>query len=274
VPGPVPAAGPTAAAAPPTAAQGPAAAPGSEPGGLSRRTLFWETWFVQLAFVLPSLVSAVDMLAAHLAGSGNVSFFPTLIRGHPVENLILGGFSYLPVGAVVPLALLLLTRTGQRPADLGLAGRGWRGDLLPAAGIAAAGYGTSIGAAIALSGVLASARGLVSQVQLGHVPLYYIGYGVLVAAVTAITEETLVNGYLLTRLEQLGWAPQRALLVSLALRTSYHLYYGLGLIFTIPFGYYATRSFQKRRRLGRPVIAHFLYDAVIVTIGVLAARGR
>jgi membrane protease YdiL (CAAX protease family) len=95
-----------------------------------------------------------------------------------------------------------------------------------------------------------------------------------VAAVTAVTEETLVNGYLLTRLGQLGWRPQWALLLSLALRTSYHLYYGLGLVLTIPFGYYATRSFQKRGRLGRPIVAHFLYDATLITLGVLTAGHR
>ena len=72
-------------------------------------------------------------------------------------------------------------------------------------------------------------------------------------------------------LEQLGWDPRWALTVSLALRTSYHVYYGLGFLVTIPFGYYATRSFQKHRRLARPIFAHFLYDAVLITISVLAA---
>src|SRR6266516_979104 len=103
---------------------------------------------------------------------------------------------------------------------------------------------------------------LFSQVQAGHVPKYYILYGV---AVAAITEETLVSGYLLTRLEQFGWTPRRALLLSLTLRTSYHVYYGLGFLFTIPVGYLLTRSFQKRRRLTRPIVAHFLYDAVLIT---------
>jgi membrane protease YdiL (CAAX protease family) len=234
--------------------------------------LFWETWFVQLAFLLPSVVSAIVTLAAHLSGAGAVSFFPTVVRGHPVENLILSGASYLAVGAVVPLALLLLARTGHAGAALGLGDRGWRGDLLPGLGIAAAGYATAFLLSAPLSALLSGHHGLISQVSIGPVPAYYILYGVLVAAVTGITEETLVNGYLLTRLEQLGWTPQRALLLSLGLRTSYHLYYGLGLVFTIPFGYYATRSFQKHRRLGRPIVAHFIYDAALVTIGVLTAR--
>ncbi|MBO0776142.1 MAG: CPBP family intramembrane metalloprotease, partial [Actinobacteria bacterium] len=238
----------------------------------TRRGLLLETWFVQLAFLLPGVVSAIDTLAAHLGGHGSISFFPTVVRGHPVENLVLTGASYLAVGAVVPLALLLLARTGHLGAALGLRDRGWRRDLLPGLGIAAAGYGTAFALSLLLSPVLSGHHGLITEFSIGPVPAYYILYGVLVAAVTGITEETLVNGYLLTRLEQLGASPRPALLLSLALRTSYHLYYGIGLIFTIPFGYYATRSFQKRRRLVRPVVAHFLYDATLITISVLIAH--
>ena len=102
-------------------------------------------------------------------------------------------------------------------------------------------------------------------------PRYYIIYGIVISAVTAITEETLVSGYLLTRLDQLGWNPRWALALSLTLRTSYHVYYGLGFLLTIPFGYFATRSFQKHRRLMRPIVAHFIYDAVLITISVLVS---
>ena len=47
------------------------------------------------------------------------------------------------------------------------------------------------------------------------------------------------------------------------------MYYGVGFIFTVPFGYFVTRSFQKRRRLTRPIVAHFLFDAILITIAVL-----
>lgn len=257
----------------PGGGHGPAAGHALATPGLlpSRRGLLWETWFVQLTFLLPTIASAIDEFVAHLDGQAEISFFPTVVHGHPVENLFLSGASYLAVGAVVPLALLLLARTGDSPAALGLTGH-WRGEALPAAGIALASYGTALLLSVPLSPVLAGSKDLASQLSLGPVPAYYLVYGLLVAAVTAVAEETLVNGYLLTRLGQLGWQPSRALLLSLALRTSYHLYYGLGLVFTIPFGYYATRSFQKHRRLSRPIIAHFLYDGALITIGVLAAR--
>jgi membrane protease YdiL (CAAX protease family) len=262
--------------APPAGAPPQPLAAGRPEGGTAaaRRALARETWFVQLAFLLPGVVSAVDELAVHLAGAGPISFFPTVIRGHPVENLILSGASYLAVGALVPLALLLLARTGDGPAALGLADRHWRADLLPGAGLAAASCVIMFALSMLLRPLSADTGSLVAQLSLGPVPAYYLVYGLLVAAVTAVTEETLVNGYLLTRLRQLGWRPQRALLLSLALRTSYHLYYGLGVVLTLPFGYFVTRSFAKRGRLGRPVFAHFLYDAVLISLGMLIAARR
>ncbi len=226
---------------------------------------------MEVAFLLPGIAAAVDELAAHLGGVSDIHLFTTVVPGHPVENLILGMFSYLAVGAVVPLALLLLARTGQGAAELGLGLPGFRSDVWPGLGIAGSGYGVTLLVASFLSGLLAGHGALVNQVQTGHVPKYYILYGIAVSAVTAITEETLVNGYLLTRLEQFGWTPQRALLLSLTLRTSYHVYYGLGFLLTIPFGYFVTRSYQKHRRLTRPIAAHFLYDAVLITYSVLSS---
>ncbi len=79
-----------------------------------------------------------------------------------------------------------------------------------------------------------------------------------------------MNGYLVTRLQQFGWGDRAALVLSLTLRTSYHVYYGLGFLLTVPFGYLVTRSFQQHRRLNRSIAAHFLYDAVLFTIAILA----
>lgn len=230
-----------------------------------------ETWFVELAFLVPAVLVAIDQFAAHLGGAATISRFPAIVHGHPLANLILGVASYLSVGAVVPLALLLLARTGQGPAALGLTTPRWR-DLLPAIGIAAATYATVLVLSQLVAVLAAHHRQLFAQPPTGRVPAYYIVFGLAVSAVTAVTEEVLVNGYLLTRLEQLGWSPARALLLSVVLRTSYHVYYGLGFLLTIPFGYYAARSFQKHHRLTRPILAHFVYDATIFTITVLAAR--
>jgi membrane protease YdiL (CAAX protease family) len=79
-----------------------------------------------------------------------------------------------------------------------------------------------------------------------------------------------MNGYLVTRLQQLGWTPRSVLILAMVLRTSYHIYYGVGFLATVPFAYFMTRSFQKNRRLTRTVLAHFLLDAILITISILA----
>jgi hypothetical protein len=69
---------------------------------------------------VPAVLFAIDQFAAHLGEVGTIRQFPSLFHGHLLAKLILGVASYLSVGAVVPLALLLLARTGQGPAALGL----------------------------------------------------------------------------------------------------------------------------------------------------------
>ena len=204
-----------------------------------------ETWFVQVAFLVPGVLAAVDALASHLGGAGSLKRVPVIVAGHQVTNLVVATVSYLQVAALVPLALLLLSRTGQGSVVMGLVKPRMRLDIWPAVGIAAAGFGTAAAMAIVLAPLIATDKSLFVTPDVGRLPDYYILYGIVASATTAIAEETLVNGYLLVRLERLGWDPRRALVLSLALRTSYHVYYGLGFLLTIPFGYFATRSFQR-----------------------------
>jgi membrane protease YdiL (CAAX protease family) len=234
----------------------------------TRRGLILETYFVEIAFLSSGVLSAVILLAEHVGGAASVNPFATFVRGHPLENLILGMLSYLQVGAIVPLTVLLLSRTGQRPAALGLTRPHWNRDVWPGVGLGLGGLAVSL----VLSRFIApfESSNLFNKVTTGHVPHYYVAYGLLISATTAITEETVVSGYLLTRLDQLGWNPRWALTLSLVLRTSYHVYYGLGFLLTVPVGYLFSRSFQKHGRLARPILAHFLYDAVLFTISVLA----
>jgi membrane protease YdiL (CAAX protease family) len=238
---------------------------------LPRRQLVWETWLVEIVFLFPAIVGAVGALAAHVGGDSQLSRIATIVPGHQAENLLFAVLSFVGPCMVVPLALLLLARTGQPPAVLGLGKPGWRSDLWPGLGLAVASFLSADALMLLLSPLIASHRSLLTQITIGHVPAYYVLYGLAVSAVAAITEEALVSGYLLTRLEQLGWSPRRALILSLCLRTSYHIYYGIGFLATIPFGYYVTRSFQKHRRLTRPIVTHFLYDAVLSTLAILIA---
>ena len=77
----------------------------------------------------------------------------------------------------------------------------------------------------------------------------------------ALLEETIVCGYLITRLQQLGLAWPVALVTSAVLRGSYHLYQGWGgftanLALGLFFGY----LFIVWRRTWPLVVAHFLVD--------------
>ena len=236
--------------------------------GEERQWLKWETIALEGAFLVPLVLSAVVLFAQHLSGVGGITRFPDLVHNQ-VANLVLGILAYTSVVVMVPLALLLLARTGQSPRVLGLGAPRLRLDLLPGLGIAAASFGCEILILIPLAPLIASHRSLISNVPVGHVPGYYVIWGIAISAMTALAEEVLMNGYLLTRLDQLGWTPAASVVLAVALRTSYHVYYGVGFLLTIPFSYFATRSFQKNRRLTRPITAHFVFDAALLTISIL-----
>jgi hypothetical protein len=237
----------------------------------ARRWLRWETVFVLTAFLMPAVATAIVIFAKHAATSGSYHLFPTYVAGNPVLNLVLGIVAYVPVAALVPLVVLLLARTGQPPRALGLGRPFEAADVGLGIGLAAGAFFTEILLAVVISPLLQS-KHAVNVLSIGKVPAYYVIWGLAISLVTAVTEEVIVNGYLLTRLGQLGWTTWPALWLSLALRTSYHVYYGLGFLLTIPFGYYVTRSFQKHGRLNRAIVAHFVFDAVTVTIAIYAHR--
>ncbi|WP_317496227.1 CPBP family intramembrane glutamic endopeptidase [Haloechinothrix sp. LS1_15] len=79
----------------------------------------------------------------------------------------------------------------------------------------------------------------------------------------AAAEEILVVGYLLTRLRQLGFGENSALLISAILRGSYHLYQGIGgFVGNVIMGLLFGRYWQRTNRILPLVIAHTLLDVV------------
>jgi membrane protease YdiL (CAAX protease family) len=239
------------------------------PAGPFRTTMVWETRFMMVAFLMPGVVSAVIVLSQHVSGVQNFTIFPTVVHHQPVVNLILLILAYLPVASTVPLALLLLSRTGQGPKVLGMGFPSFTQDVIPGLGICALALLCEIILILPFAHLLSEHPGLVTKIGEGSVPKYYIIYGLVLSATTAIAEEVMVNGYLMTRLHQLGWSDKKSLALSLTLRTSYHVYYGFGFLLTVPFGYFNTRSFQKHHKLNRPIVAHFLFDAILITISIL-----
>lgn len=91
---------------------------------------------------------------------------------------------------------------------------------------------------------------------------YRVPYLLLSAFQNGFSEEIVVLAFMLTRLAQLGWTKERALLASAVLRGSYHLYQGFGgfagnFVMGLIFGW----CYQRTRRVLPFVIAHFLLDA-------------
>ena len=170
----------------------------------TRRALQWETCFVMVAFLLPVVASAIVVFAQHVTGVGAVTRFPVVVQGHPLENMLIGMLAYLPVACTVPLALLLLRRTGQGPKVLGLELPGLRSDIVPAIGIGLASFGTEIAVLIPLAPILTASSRFNSPTPIGTVPTYYVIWGLMISATTAVAEEVLMNGYLMTRLGQAG----------------------------------------------------------------------
>jgi uncharacterized protein len=109
----------------------------------------------------------------------------------------------------------------------------------------------------------ARALGLNTQVQasgLGH-NWWTIPVLIISAAQNAVLEEVIMLGFLFTRFRELGWAWPVIIIVSAAIRGSYHLYQGFGgfagnLIMGVIFGL----IYLKWKRVMPLVVTHTLLD--------------
>lgn len=175
---------------------------------------------------------------------------------------------------LVPVALVahLLAREGGSMHEIGFdASRPWR-DTRFGVGLAGVAILLVVGYVWAADVTGLPTRMILPVSPDAHVsvvPLLLLG-----SAVAAISEEVIVAGYLLLRLDQLGWGTRHALLASAVLRASYHIYQGL-LWFLAMFlvGLVLGRIYQRTGRTMPLVVAHFAYDAVIF-VGYLALVGR
>lgn len=169
------------------------------------------------------------------------------------------------------LAVYLLWRSGIGPRTIGLGRPKARVDLPPGLGLAA------------LIGLPGLALYLVAH-QLGmsvtlipasiHDHWWRVPVLILAAIANAGAEEIVVVGYLLTRLRQLDWSPNRALAASALLRGSYHLYQGFGGgVGNVVMGAIFGRYWQWKQRLWPPILAHATIDSVAY-LGYLALHGH
>lgn len=168
------------------------------------------------------------------------------------------GFTLLPVA----LALFLLSEPGRR------ATRRVGFDL--ARPLRDLGAGVALAALIGIPGIgvylLGRALGFTVAVQAAALAEYWWTVPVLLlrAAMNGILEEVLVTGYLMERLEDLGWRdPWRLVLTSAVIRGFYHAYQGIGpIVGNVLMGVVFAEYYRRARRTMPLVVAHTLMDVV------------
>ncbi len=240
-----------------------------------RRLLGVEIWIVLALSLGASALYAVLDLAQDVTSGRALHQQTAVINASVTSNSTLNLF-YQLLGiavALVPVLLVvyLLHRSGETARSIGFDARGPGRELA---------WGSALAAVIGGAGLALYVGFFYAGLSLDVVPTnlpptwWRIPVLAMAAVQNGLLEEVVICGYLLHRLQQIGWRDNRSLAASAILRGTYHLYQGLGgfvgnLIMGLIFG----RLYQRQRRLGRLVLAHSLIDAGAF-IGYVALKGK
>ncbi len=249
-------------------------APSLVPAPLTRRLLAWELGIVLALSLGANAVSAVISFVGSLTepaklNTQTVGLNGSLAPGRPWLDLSwqLFGIATALVPVVLVAHLLLRERSSLRALGFDLTQR-WR-DL---------GRGFLIAACIGGTGLMlylgAHAAGVSLTVVPSSLPKVWWRIPVLIlsAAQNAVVEEVIVIGYLLRRLDQLGWSWPAAVAASALLRGSYHLYQGVGgFVGNLAMGVIFCLLYRRWRRVAPLALAHTLIDTVAFVGYVLLA---
>lgn len=243
---------------------------------LSRRILRDETLLVLALSLGASGVSALISFIGSVTRPGGLKDQAATLNtsaapGRPWLDLAWQLFGITT--ALVPVALVahFLLREGRSLRTLGFdRSRPWP-DL---------GRGAAVAAVIGSTGIAfyLAARGLGFNLTVvpEALPDVWWKYPVLIlsAVQNSVLEEVIVVGYLLRRLDQLGWSTGASLAASSVLRGSYHLYQGIGgFIGNMVMGVVFVYLYRRWGRVGPLVVAHSLLDiGAFVGYGLLAGK--
>jgi len=261
--GPEPPAGPAPTPSPPAGPAPPAAAPAlSPPPAWLQR---WEIAAVLLvslgASALYALLSFIGSVTAKQSlAKQTTTLNGSLAPGRPLLDLFMQLLNITLSLAPVFLVFYLLARSGERPSSIGVDAREPGRDLARGTALAAVIGGTGLGLYL-----IAYHAGVELNVVAESLPDIWWRFPVLLlsAAQNAISEEVIMIGYLLSRLDRLGVRPSRAIVLSAVIRGSYHLYQGVGAflgnaVMGLIFGF----LYRRWGRVMPLIITHFLIDAV------------
>jgi membrane protease YdiL (CAAX protease family) len=241
----------------------------------SPRMLRWEIFTVFAISLGASGLNALLSLIGSLLSKQSLGSQQALLVGSLSTNnwldLVLQLVAIAEDLMPVVLVFYLMARSGEPPSVMGLDARQPGKDLLRGAVLAAVIGGAGLGLYLG-----AYHLGVELNVVPESLPAVWWRIPVLLlsAAHDGILEEILVIGYLLRRLDQLGWTPWKAIVAAAILRGSYHLYQGVGAfvgnaIMGLIFGY----LYRRWGRVTPLIIAHTLIDAVTF-VGYAALVGK
>jgi membrane protease YdiL (CAAX protease family) len=239
------------------------------------RLLRWEIFAVFAVSLGASGLSALLDLIRSLLTTHSLASQQALLVGSQAPDhwldLIFQLVGIAEALAPVILVLYLMARSGEPPSVIGLDAREPVRDLARGAVLAALIGGS--GLALYLT---AFHLGLSLTVVPESLPAVWWRIPVLLlsAAHDGLLEEILVIGYLLRRLDQLGWTPWKAVLFAAVLRGSYHLYQGFGgFLGNAAMGVIFGVLYRRWGRVMPMIIAHTLIDAVTF-VGYAALHGK
>ena len=223
----------------------------------------WEIFAVFAVSLGASALNAALSLIGSLLAPQPLSHQQALLVGSQAANhwldLTLQLASITESLAPVVLVFYLFARSGQSPSDMGLDASEPTRDGVRGAVLAAV-----IGGAGLAFLILAFKHGANLNVVPEGLPAVWWRIPVLAlyAVQNGVLEEVVVLGYLLTRLDQLGTKPWKAIAISAVLRGSYHLYQGFGsFLGNAVMGAIFGVLFRRWRRVAPFVVAHSLIDA-------------
>lgn len=220
---------------------------------------------------LYSIVTLVNRLTLERPLAGQTATIVPSRDARPVFDLLyqlLGILSDLAPVALV--CFLLWSSTTPHLRRLGIDARHPVRDTL-------LGLGLALPIGIAGLGIFLAGRALGASVGISATNLteqwWTVPVLLLVAARAAIQEEVIMVGYLFARLGDVGVGRWGTILISAAIRGTYHLYQGYGAFFAnfamgVVFGWLYTRGTE--RRVIPFVVTHFAIDAVVF-VGAPAA---
>ena len=244
---------------------------------MSRRVLVWEVCVVFALSLGQSGVYAFVSLVAAITSPKSLASQQAVLNGSAAPGRPWLDLTYQLLGTAFGLMPVVLVGLPAAPVRGGPAACsvptcvGSGRDLLRGAALAA-GVG-GVGLAFYL---VTHAAGVDLTVVPENLPDVWWRIPVLVlsAVQNAVVEEVVVLGFLMHRLDQLGWGRNRALVTSALVRGSYHLYQGVGgfagnAVMGLLFG----KLYQRWGRVGPLVVAHSLIDTVaFVGYALLAGK--